>query len=217
MILERSCGHAGDYGALRLLTSPASQGKAAACRALLSKRRKGSPQRHIGPAGYDPVTYRPTNASAMGPSLIPAVVHQTWKNIDIPEQWQAARQSCIDLHPGFLFRLWTDEDARALIARDLPELLPTYDSYPFNIQRADAIRCMLNPTYQLYQLSQTTTERGESIKPWLGHDPPHFTYSVVLCDFLSTSFSHAAGKHCSGASYAWAQLRKATVQNKAPE
>ncbi|CAL5227917.1 g10962 [Coccomyxa viridis] len=96
----------------------------------------------IGP-GYDPVTYRPTNASAMGPHLIPAVVHQTWKTTEVPEQWQAARQSCIDMHPSFHFRLWTDEDARALIARDLPELLPTFDSYPFNIQRADAIRYVL--------------------------------------------------------------------------
>ena len=90
--------------------------------------------------GYDPITYRATNTSTAGPALLPAVVHQTWKTTDIPEQWQAARQSCIDLHPGFQFRLWTDEDARALIARDLPELLPTYDSYLFNIQRADAIR-----------------------------------------------------------------------------
>lgn len=92
-------------------------------------------------AGYDPVTYRPTNvSSATSLPLIPAVVHQTWKTAEIPERWRAARQSCIEMHPGFHFRLWTDEDARALIARDLPELLPSYDSYPFNIQRADAIR-----------------------------------------------------------------------------
>ena len=91
-------------------------------------------------AGYDPVTYRAVNASAIGPAVIPAVIHQTWKTADIPQQWQAARQSCIDMHPTFRFRLWTDEDARALIARDLPELLPTFDSYLFNIQRADAIR-----------------------------------------------------------------------------
>ena len=91
-------------------------------------------------AGYDPVTYRAVNASAIGPAVIPAVIHQTWKTAGIPQQWQAARQSCIDMHPTFRFRLWTDEDARALIARDLPELLPTFDSYLFNIQRADAIR-----------------------------------------------------------------------------
>ena len=76
----------------------------------------------------------------MGPTVIPAVIHQTWKTADIPQQWREARQSCIDMHPTFHFRLWTDEDARALIARDLPELLPTFDSYLFNIQRADAIR-----------------------------------------------------------------------------
>lgn len=117
--------------------------QAAACRASEAVTGKGILSCHAGIAGYDPVTYRPTNASAMGPHLIPAVVHQTWKTTEVPEQWQAARQSCIDMHPSFHFRLWTDEDARALIARDLPELLPTFDSYPFNIQRADAIRCDL--------------------------------------------------------------------------
>ena len=91
-------------------------------------------------ADFDPVTYRAVNASAIGPAVIPAVIHQTWKTADIPQQWRAARQSCVDMHPAFHFRLWTDEDARALIARDLPELLPTFDSYLFDIQRADAIR-----------------------------------------------------------------------------
>lgn len=36
--------------------------------------------------------------------------------------------------------LWTDKSARELIESEYPWFLPVYDSYPYNIQRADAIR-----------------------------------------------------------------------------
>lgn len=43
--------------------------------------------------------------------VVPKILHQTWKNKDIPDKWLAARQSCIDRHPDYEYRLWTDEDA----------------------------------------------------------------------------------------------------------
>jgi mannosyltransferase OCH1-like enzyme len=85
-------------------------------------------------------SYALVNASAAGELLVPRIIHQTWKTEVIPERWAAARQSCIDLHPDWEFRLWTDESARALIAEAFPELLPTFDGYIFNIERADAVR-----------------------------------------------------------------------------
>lgn len=72
--------------------------------------------------------------------VVPSIIHQTWKTEVIPEKWVAARQACMDLHPDYEFRLWTDETARELIATELPELLHTYDSYIYGIERADAIR-----------------------------------------------------------------------------
>lgn len=42
--------------------------------------------------------------------------------------------------PGFDFRLWTDAGSREFIATEYPSFLPTWDSYPYTIQRADAIR-----------------------------------------------------------------------------
>lgn len=59
----------------------------------------------------------------------------------VPEKWAAARQACMDLHPGYEFRLWTDRDADRAVAENFPALLPTFRSYRFNIQRADVIRC----------------------------------------------------------------------------
>jgi mannosyltransferase OCH1-like enzyme len=35
------------------------------------------------------------------PQIIPKIIHQTYKNESIPEVWQEAQKSCIDLHPDY--------------------------------------------------------------------------------------------------------------------
>ena len=95
---------------------------------------------YICGAGVNPDTFAIINATEAGPALIPKIIHQTWKDEHIPPEWQAAQQSCRDLHPGFEYMLWTDESSRAFIADKFPELLATWDSYPYVIQRADVIR-----------------------------------------------------------------------------
>lgn len=93
------------------------------------------------------------NTTGLGELVVPQIVHQTWKTEVIPEKWLAARQSCMDMHPGYEFRLWTDDSARELIATELPQLLPTYDSYVYGIERADAIRCA---TFQIDLVSSAS-------------------------------------------------------------
>lgn len=69
--------------------------------------------------------------------------HQTYKTDWIPDQWKEAHQSCLDLlatESGWQYKLWTDEDGRNLIAEHYPKYLATFDSYPYAIQRADALR-----------------------------------------------------------------------------
>ena len=58
----------------------------------------------------------------------------------IPEEWSAAQQSCKDLHPGWEYKLWTDTSSEAFIADRFPQLLRTFQQYPYNIERADVIR-----------------------------------------------------------------------------
>jgi inositol phosphorylceramide mannosyltransferase catalytic subunit len=75
------------------------------------------------------------------PQIIPKIIHQTYKNESIPTRWQAAQQSCIDLHqPDYQYLLWTDDKSHAFIAKEYPWFLETFESYPHPIQRADAIR-----------------------------------------------------------------------------
>lgn len=91
------------------------------------------------------------------PQLIPKIIHQTFKNESIPELWQGPQQSCLDLHPDYEYKLWTDKKSREFIAAEYvetpsrlcdihtdfhryPWFLETFDGYPYPIQRADAIR-----------------------------------------------------------------------------
>lgn len=39
------------------------------------------------------------------PQLIPKIIHQTWQNETIPEKWQEAQQSCVDLHSDYEYKV----------------------------------------------------------------------------------------------------------------
>ncbi|PGH03134.1 hypothetical protein AJ80_08729 [Polytolypa hystricis UAMH7299] len=83
----------------------------------------------------------PNSSSIIGMDQhIPKIIHQTYKNESIPAIWQGAQQSCIDLHPDYEYKLWTDDKSRDFIAKEYPWFLNTFENYEFPIQRADAIR-----------------------------------------------------------------------------
>lgn len=46
---------------------------------------------------------------------VPKLLHQTWKDKNVPEQWRNAQQSCISRHKDYTYKLWTDEDGLDLI------------------------------------------------------------------------------------------------------
>lgn len=72
--------------------------------------------------------------------LIPKIIHQTYKTEDIPEQWIESQKKCKDLHPDYKYILWTDKMAHDFMEKEYPWFLPTFDSYEYPIERADAIR-----------------------------------------------------------------------------
>lgn len=72
--------------------------------------------------------------------FIPKIIHQTYINSTIPDRWKEPQQSCIQQHPDYEYKLWTDALSREFIQREYPWFLETFDSYPYPIQRADAIR-----------------------------------------------------------------------------
>jgi mannosyltransferase OCH1-like enzyme len=74
---------------------------------------------------------------------IPKIIHQTWKDQNIPSQFIPFVESWKSRHPGWQHILWTDRMNREFVACYFPNFLSAYDSYPYNIQRADAIRYLL--------------------------------------------------------------------------
>lgn len=50
--------------------------------------------------------------------LIPKIIHQTYINESIPTHWMEPQQSCLDLHPDYEYKLWTDKKSREFIAAE---------------------------------------------------------------------------------------------------
>ncbi|KAJ3406433.1 hypothetical protein CcCBS67573_g01887 [Chytriomyces confervae] len=71
---------------------------------------------------------------------IPSLLHQSWKTKDLPKEYVAWGSSWLKHNPRFTYRLWTDEDNRALVAEHYAWFLPTFDGFERNIMRADAAR-----------------------------------------------------------------------------
>jgi mannosyltransferase OCH1-like enzyme len=88
------------------------------------------------------------HSKSFSSNSIPRIIHQTYRDIhSIPYQWQQASNSCRTLHPDYEYKFWTDEEGRRLIEQTFPCLLSTFDSYPYNIQRADVIRLVVLYVY----------------------------------------------------------------------
>jgi mannosyltransferase OCH1-like enzyme len=55
----------------------------------------------------------------------------------------AARQACLDMHPGYEFKFWTDGAAAAFVREHFPRLFEMWSGYRMTIQKADSLRYML--------------------------------------------------------------------------
>jgi mannosyltransferase OCH1-like enzyme len=73
---------------------------------------------------------------------IPREIFQTWKTRDVPEHWKESQISIVRHLDDWKYTLFTDEDNREFVKTYFPDFLSTYDAFPYNIQRADAIRYM---------------------------------------------------------------------------
>lgn len=73
-------------------------------------------------------------------STIPKIIHQTWKDHQVPEQWVGYQQKVRELHPDWEYRLWTDKDNDEFIKSNYPALWPIYQTYPKPVMKADVIR-----------------------------------------------------------------------------
>jgi inositol phosphorylceramide mannosyltransferase catalytic subunit len=87
---------------------------------------------------------RPPNSSRPSPlspgeQLIPRIFHQIWLGPDpVPEEYAAYRQTWIDRHPGWLLRVWTDDNLLEGAHRG-----EVYETLRTPAERADMLRLEL--------------------------------------------------------------------------
>ncbi|MFT4115536.1 glycosyltransferase [Bradyrhizobium sp.] len=75
--------------------------------------------------------------------MIPRIIHQSWKDENVPERWLPYQKTWRDKHPDYEYRFWTDDDNRRFVEQFYPRLLPTYDGYRHPVNRADLARCLV--------------------------------------------------------------------------
>jgi mannosyltransferase OCH1-like enzyme len=75
--------------------------------------------------------------------VIPRIIHQTWRDADLPAPLADMAETWRRHHPDWEWRLWTDADNRAFVAAHHPGFLAFYDAYPHPIQRVDAVRYLI--------------------------------------------------------------------------
>lgn len=92
----------------------------------------------------DPVRWCPASGCLKNEAVaIPRILHHTWRDKDVPEQWRATYQSCLDKHKDWKHMFWTDADIQKFLEKEYPWFMPTYHSYKYPIQRVDAMRYFL--------------------------------------------------------------------------
>ncbi|KAB8277411.1 hypothetical protein BDV30DRAFT_192895 [Aspergillus minisclerotigenes] len=64
-----------------------------------------------------------------------------------PKNWLDARAECLKHHEFWEAHLWTDENADSFVRDNYPHLYDMWTSYPFNVQRVDALRYMILQKY----------------------------------------------------------------------
>lgn len=67
-------------------------------------------------------------------------LHISWKNWQLPYPEREIVTSWSRVHPELEKRLYTDDDNKDLLIAYFPWFLATYNDYPYDIQKADAMR-----------------------------------------------------------------------------
>jgi mannosyltransferase OCH1-like enzyme len=75
--------------------------------------------------------------------MIPKIIHQTWKNDNIPIEWQDYVQTLKTINPDWSYKLWTDKLMLEFVEKEFKFFLKTYVQFPKNVMRADVFRYLL--------------------------------------------------------------------------
>jgi len=104
-----------------------------------------------------------------GPAKIPKMVHQMWIDDDL-STYPNQPSSNDEWKKLYNVTLWTDKTIEQLIATDYPWLYPLYQSYPYNIQRADVSRLAVIHKYGGIYADLDAFPLEDSLEPFMDSD-----------------------------------------------
>lgn len=76
---------------------------------------------------------------------IPKIIHQIWSGIDepLPAHFTMFGETWKRDYPDWQYEFWDNERMNSFIDDNYPQFKEIYDSFPYNIQRWDAIRYLI--------------------------------------------------------------------------
>ncbi|HEX4111435.1 MAG TPA: glycosyltransferase [Stellaceae bacterium] len=77
------------------------------------------------------------------PAEIPKILHQTWRNSDLPGKFARWRAAWRGLHPDWEHRFYDDADIRRLVTDRAPQMLSVFEALPRPILRVDLFRYLI--------------------------------------------------------------------------
>lgn len=137
---------------------------------------------------------------------IPRILHQTWKDGNIPRDLETFRRTWRKHHPDWIYCLWSDRDIREFIRLRYPWFLPIYDQYPEHIMRVDAVRYFIMSYYGGvyidldFQCLKPLDNLLEGKQIVVGLEPPahldlHFAKERELAQILCNAFIASVPGH----------------------
>lgn len=70
----------------------------------------------------------------------PKIIHQTWKDYNLPDNFETWSNSWKKYNSDYDYNLWSDEDNHNFIDNKYNHFLDKYNSYNHNIKKVDAVR-----------------------------------------------------------------------------
>ena len=78
---------------------------------------------------------------------IPKIIHQTYKNYNLPDIYKMCQTEIKRLHNDFEYRFYTDDDMDILMKTDFPEYYDKFNELPRMIMKIDMFRYFLMYKY----------------------------------------------------------------------
>ena len=125
---------------------------------------------------------------------IPKLIHQTYKDENIPDHWKISPREWKEKHPDYDYIFWTDSDIFKYMEEMHPDKLEIFKSFKHNIQRVDMFRYFILYDYGgIY--SDLDNYPFENIEIYLNKNTDaYFTGSPVIKTCLTNNFMVARPK-----------------------